>query len=160
MTLKAISVTLLIAFFVLLLNVEVFAHSACQSEQNMYDAAMSSVENARIAWTAAAAAWSLYVTYLASQGKPPEELSASEATNLATLSTAAAAAYLILSNCKSSADGYKAALDQCIEADKRDCPSRCSRLHTQNSDSCECDCDHSQSQGCECGPCSATLGGG
>ena len=108
---KAISVPLLIAFSVLLLNVEVFAHSACQSEQNMYDTAQGAVDNARIAWNGAVAAWSIYVASLASQGKPPGKPTAAESTNLATLSTAVATTYLILSNCKRSAAGYKAALD-------------------------------------------------
>ena len=46
------------------------------------------------------------------------------------------------------------ALDDCIEDDVRDCPSKCSKPHTQTVTSCECNCDYSQSQGC---PCSSSL---
>ena len=56
-------------------------------------------------------------------------------------------------------DDAREALDNCTENDPRDCPGKCSKLHTQNVTSCECNCEYSISQGCECGPCSAYSGG-
>ena len=53
-----------------------------------------------------------------------------------------------------------AAVSRCVENDKRDCPSQCSKLHTQSVTSCECNCARwlsSSYRGCDCGPCSADL---
>lgn len=70
---KIISVTLLIAFSFLFLNVDVFGHDPCQSEQTALDDAVEVKERADRNYMVATAAWSSYVVLLAKKGKPPND---------------------------------------------------------------------------------------
>lgn len=133
---KIISVTLLIAFSVLFLNVDIFGHDPCQSEQSAYDDAVKAANKASRNHTIAVAAWSTYLAVLADKGKPPAPLTKDEAHKLSLLSAAAFIAYLDLQDANDTKERKKRSLDNCRAWDKRPCG--CSIAHTQNITSCYC----------------------
>lgn len=158
---KIISRTLLIAFLVLSLNIQVSGHDVCSSKRSAYKTAASTVTTKQVALGAAITAESGYIWQLSQQKKPPLPLSGPEALILASLTAAVGVCQAELSAAKSIMNKKKRALDNCVRLDTRDCNNDgvyddCSIAHTQSSNTCECNCD-SGAYGCECGSCSANY---
>lgn len=155
---KIISVTLLIAFSVFSLNVQVFGHDPCSSERTAYEDAEDAVTSASAALGIAIAAESGYIWQLYEQNKPPLPYTKAEKAMLAILTAAVVKCQDDLSKAQSKRDSKKIALENCVLLDTRDCDNDgsyddCSIAHTQSVSTCECNCNYG-AYGCECGSCS------
>ena len=155
---KIISVTLLIAFSVFSLNIQVFGHDPCSSERSEYDTAAAAVTRAGIRLGLAISAEAGYIWQLYEKGKPPLPYTKAELFLLAVLAANIVDAEDVLDAAESTRDSKKIALENCVLLDTRDCDNDgayddCSILHTQSVTSCECNCNYG-AYGCECGSCS------
>lgn len=95
------------------MNVDVFGHDPCQSEQSAYDDAVKAADKASRNYTIAVVSWSTYLAILADKGKPPKPLTKDESHKLAALSAAALMLYYDLQDANDTKASKKRSLGSC-----------------------------------------------